>query len=271
MKARASTWRCTLNERLRILTLLEEGKINAEEAERLLEAVSRDASSEKKGRHKVWASLEGLPRAISVALGDSFSETAEAASNEYSAKKVIVYKGISGDLEIAGTDRKNITIERDGYARIKEHDDSIAIKALSGNVKIAVPKKTDLVIASVSGDIRLAAICGSIEMESVSGDATGKDLSGSFKGEVVSGDVDLDYETVENFKIKSKSGDVLLRLDEKTEAEIEIETEEGTAACEFTLIDRKEEEDRLSGIINKPGAKIKIACAYGDVEVKKRT
>ncbi|MBE0431987.1 DUF4097 family beta strand repeat protein [candidate division WOR-3 bacterium] len=259
-----------MNERLKILTLLEEGKINAQEAERLLEAISGSGSAEKGGRHKIWTSLEGLPRVISVALGDAFSETAEAASQEYPGKKVIVFKGISGDLEVRGTDRENILIEKDGFARIKEHGDSIAIKALSGNVKIAAPKKIDLVIAGVSGDISLANVNGAIDIESVSGDVTGKDLSGSLKGEIVSGDIDLDYETVDKLKIKSKNGNVILRLDEKIEAEVEIETEDGTATCDFTLIDRKKEGDKLCGIVNKAGAKIKIASAHGDVEIKKR-
>lgn len=256
-----------MNERLKILTLLEEGKINAEEAERLLEAVSRSGPNEKAGRQKIWTSLEGLPRVISAALGDVFSET---ATLEYPARKEVVFKSVSGDLEVQGGDSETTKIEKDGLARVKEHDDSITITALSGNMKITVPRKTDLVIASVSGDIALMDINGAIEIESVSGDVTGKNLSGSFKAEIVSGDVDLDYATLDKAKIKSKSGNVVLRLAESIEAEVEIETEDGTATCDFELLDRKEEDDKLSGIINKAGAKIKIANAHGDVELKKR-
>lgn len=256
-----------MNERLRILTLLEEGKINAEEAERLLEAVARSGSSERTGRHKIWASIEGLPRVISAALGDTFSET---AALEYPAGKEVVFKNISGDLEVRGSDTETTRIEKDGLAKVKEHDDSITITALSGNMKITVPRKMDLAIASVSGDIALMDINGAIEIESVSGDVTGKDLSGSLKCEIVSGDIALDCETVDKVTVKSKSGDVLLTLDESIEAELEIEVEKGTATCDFDLIDRKEEGNKLTGIINKPGARIKISSAHGDVEVKKR-
>ena len=259
-----------MNERLRILTLLEEGKINAEEAERLLEAVGRAGSSERAGRQGLWTSLEGLPRVISAALGDAFSETAEAAVRAYPAKKAIVFKSISGDIEVQGSDAETTTIEKDGFVRIKEHDDSIKITALNGNVKITVPAKTDLAVASVSGDVTLSGINGNIDIESVSGDVTGSKLAGSLKAETVSGDLDLDYAAVDKMKIKSKTGDVALRLPEDVEAEIELETEEGTATCDFELIDRKEEDDKLSGIINKTGAKIKIASAHGDVELKKR-
>jgi len=259
-----------LNERLQILKMLEDGKINAEEAERLLEAVARSEPHEKGSRHKIWASLEGLPKFMSAALGDSFTEHAETEFHKYPNKKKIMFKGISGNLEVEGTDADTIAIQKDGFAKIKEHDDAIAIKALSGNVKITVPRKIDLVIAGISGDIEMSNINGNLEIESVSGDITGKNLSGSMSGEIVSGDIDLDYEKVEKIKIKSKSGDVILRLDEKVEAEIEIETEDGTATCGFNLIDKKEEDDFLSGIINKEGAKIEISNKHGDVEIKKR-
>jgi DUF4097 and DUF4098 domain-containing protein YvlB len=250
--------------------MLEDGKINAEEAERLLEAVARSEPHERGSRHKIWASLEGLPKVISAALGDSFSEFAETEFHKYPSKKKIMFKGISGSLEIEGTDADTIAIQKEGYAKIKEHDDSIAIKALSGNVRITAPRKIDLIIAGISGDVDVSHIDGNLEIESVSGDITGKNLSGSLSGEIVSGDIDLDYENVAKINIKSKSGNVILRLDEKVETEIEIETEDGTATCEFNLIDKKEEDNVLSGIINKEGAKIEIANKHGDVDIKKR-
>lgn len=259
-----------MNEQLQILKMLEEGKINAEEAERLLAAVARSEGQEKGSRHKIWASLEGLPKVISAALGDSFTEHPETEFHKYPNKSKIMFKGISGNLTVEGTETDTIAIEKDGFARIKEYDDSIAIKALSGDVTMTVPRKIDLAIAGISGDIEVSNIDGDIDIESVSGDITGKNLSGTLSGEIVSGDIDLDYEKVEKIKIKSKSGDVSLHLDEKIEAEIKIETEDGTATCDFDLIDKKEEDDFLSGIINKACARIEIANKHGDVEIKKR-
>ena len=260
-----------MNERLQILKLLEEGKINAEEAERLLEAVSKSGTQEKGTRHKIWSSLEGLPKVISAALGNSFSESAEEEFHKYPRKKKIKFKGISGNLEINGTDTDRIDIQKDGFAKIKELDDSIAVKALSGNVKINAPKATDLAIAGISGDIEISNIIGSFEIESVSGDITGKNLSGSLSGEIVSGDMDMDFAKVEKIRIKSKSGNVTLRLDKKVEAEIKIETTDGNVKCDFDLKDRKEEENVLTGIINKPRARIEVKNKHGDVEIKQRS
>jgi DUF4097 and DUF4098 domain-containing protein YvlB len=167
MRKRMSTWRCTLNERIQILKLLEEGKINAEEAERLLEAVGKSSSGEKGTRQKIWTSIEGLPKVISAALGNSFSESAETEFHKYPGKKKVKFKGISGNLEIEGADTERIEIQKDGFAKIKEMDDSVAIKALSGNVKMTVPKMIDLEIAGISGDIDVTNIQGKLEIESV--------------------------------------------------------------------------------------------------------
>jgi DUF4097 and DUF4098 domain-containing protein YvlB len=265
-----STWRCTLNERIQILKLLEEGKINAEEAERLLEAVGKSSSGEKGTRQKIWTSIEGLPKVISAALGNSFSESAETEFHKYPGKKKVKFKGISGNLEIEGADTERIEIQKDGFAKIKEMDDSVAIKALSGNVKMTVPKMIDLEIAGISGDIDVTNIQGKLEIESVSGDIIGKDLSGFLKGEIVSGDIDLDLIKVENITLKSKSGNITLRLHEKIEAELDIETSDGEVECEFDLKDRKDEENVLTGVINKAGAKIEIKNKHGDVQIKKR-
>jgi DUF4097 and DUF4098 domain-containing protein YvlB len=271
MKKKASMWRCTLNERLQILRLLEEGKINAEEAERLLEAVGRSSSQEKGTRHKIWSSLEGLPKVISAALGNSFSESAEEEFHKYPGKKKIRFKGISGNLEIEGADTDRIDIQKDGFAKIKELDDAIAIKALSGNVKITVPKATDVAVAGISGDIEIKNIAGNLEIESVSGDVNGKDLSGSLSAEIVSGDIDLDFKKAEKINIKAKSGNVTLRLDEKIEAEIEVETTDGDVTCDFELKDRQHDENVLKGTINKPGVRIEVRNKHGEVEIRKRS
>ncbi|MGB7054435.1 MAG: DUF4097 family beta strand repeat-containing protein [bacterium] len=260
-----------MNERLQILKLLEEGKITAEEAERLLEAVGKPGPHEKGPKHKIWSTLEGLPKVISAALGNSFSESAEEEFHKYPSKRKIKFKGISGNLEIEGTDGNKINIQKDGFAKIKELEDSIAIKALSGNVKISVPKATDLAIAGISGDIEISNINGYLEIESVSGDIMGKNLSGSLSGEIVSGDIDLDYAKVEKIRIKSKSGNVALRLDKKVEAEIEIETADGTVTCDFELKEEQHENNILKGTINKPGASIEIRNKHGNVEVRKRS
>ena len=191
-------------------------------------------------------------------------------SHQFKSKKKIRFKGISGNLEIIGTDAEGVDIEKDGFAKVRELEDIIVIKALSGNVKINAPKKTELSIAGISGNNYLSNIAADLEIESVSGDITGKELTGSLHGEIVSGNMDLDCKDVEKIRIRSRSGNVTLRLDEKVEAEFEIESKSGTITCEFDLQEKEEDETYLKGTINKPGGKIIIENKHGNVEIKKR-
>jgi DUF4097 and DUF4098 domain-containing protein YvlB len=256
---------------MQILKLLEEGKISAEEAERLLEAVGSSSTHDRGQRHKIWSSLEGLPKVISAAFGNSFSESSGEEFHKYPSKRKIKFKGISGNVTIEGGDTQRIDIQKDGFAKIKESEDSIAIKALSGNVKITVPRKTDLSIAGISGDIVVSNIDGNLAIESVSGDVIGKNLSGSLSGGIVSGDMDLDYAQVDKISIRSRSGNVVLRLDQEVEAEIEIEAPEDCVTCDFELKNKQRDDNVLIGTINKPGAKIEIRGKSGEVEIKKRS
>lgn len=260
-----------MNERLQILLLLEEGKINAQEAERLLDALSHSESKERRSKFKIWSSIEGIPKFISAAIGNSFTDSEPGESTHYAAKKRFSFNGISGDLEINGADTDKITIERDGFTKIKEDDETLNIKTLSGDVKVRAPRNTDISVAGISGDIKIADINGVVRVESVSGDVTGKGLSGSLFGEFLSGDIDLVYDNFEKIKIKSRSGDVTLQLNKNVETKIDIESDDGSISCEFDLKEEKKSDNELKGIINKPTAEIEIKSKSGDVSIKKRS
>ncbi|KPK64184.1 hypothetical protein AMJ83_04110 [candidate division WOR_3 bacterium SM23_42] len=257
------------DEKKKILNMVAEGKITPDEAARLLEAISLSSERERNTGPRIWSSLEGIPKIIKAALGNAFADSAQE-SHQFVDKKKIRFKGISGNLEISGTEASGIDIQKDGFAKVRELEDTIVIKALSGNVKINAPKKTDLSIAGISGNVDLSEIEGDLVIESVSGDITGKGLSGSLHGEIVSGNIDLDYNTVDKIVIRSKSGDVTLKLDEKVEAELEIECRSGTITCEFDLKGKEEDSNYLRGTINKPRGKVTIENKHGNVEIRKR-
>jgi len=270
MKKKVNSWRCTLNERLKILKLLEDGKINSDEAARLLEALSQSETKHRKGQHRMWASIETIPEVIATAISTSFKHSVSKESLQFPRKKKIEFKGISGDLTITGDTKDTIEIEKEGFAKIQEIDDVLGIKAISGDIKIRTPRTTDFMIKGISGDLEITHLDGKIEIASVSGSIIGKELSGSFIGNFVSGDVDLDYQKVDNIKIKSKTSDITLRLDKKVEAGIEVETKDGEITCEFELKEEEKKGNWLKGVINKPKAKIEIKNEHGDIAIKTR-
>ena len=263
-----------MNEQMRILNLLEHGKINSDEAARLLEALSQPQIRGKKVKASIWSALENIPEVIATAISDSCKVSGKSFEIEetlqFPAKNKIEFKGISGDLILLGKDSDTIEIEKDGFAKVKEKGDVLEIKALSGDMKITAPHYTDFVIKGVSGDMDISHLTGTIDIQSVSSDITGKGLSGKFFGDFVSGDIDLEYEKVEAIEIKSKTSDIILRLDKKTEAELDIVTKKGTIDCDFELKNEEKEGLKLKGIINKTKAKIVISSEYGYIVKKTR-
>jgi DUF4097 and DUF4098 domain-containing protein YvlB len=270
MKTVMNSWRCTLNERMRILKLLEEGKINADEAARLLEALSLSETRERR-KHRVWTSIEAIPDRIASAINHSFATTFhDSASKEelqFSMKKAISFNGISGDLEIVGEDRDNIIINKDGFAKITESDGTLEIKALSGDVRITTPRTTDVTIKGISGDLMLSGLDNETHIASVSGDIQGTELSGTFIGDFVSGDVDLAYDHIQNMTIKSKSGDIVLRLKKEAQVALDIATGSGSIECALPLSEEERTDNTLKGIINKATGKVKINSEHGDIEI----
>ncbi|MCX7995413.1 MAG: DUF4097 domain-containing protein [candidate division WOR-3 bacterium] len=265
-----NVWRCILNERMKVLKLLEEGKINAEEAARLLEAIGESES--RKRRTVFWQSMESLSDMMSDIMGIIFSSAFKnhtaTEKVEVSGKKKLLFKGISGNIEINGTDAYKFSIEKEGVAKIIEGEEYLLIKAISGDIKIGTPERIDVEIKGLSGDIRLDNIDGRIEILSVSGSIAGKGLKGSFKGEFVSGDIDLEYERIDKIEIMARSGDVALKLNPNAEAEVEIIAEHGSINCELPLKNVIQRPDYLKGVLNKPASRIFINNRHGDVELR---
>lgn len=259
-----------MNERLRILQLLEDGKINAEEAARLLEALSSSEAKDKKKKYKMWSPFETIPEIIASVVDTPFKNVYSQETLHYPKKQNIELKGISGNFEIIGSDKEAVEIKKDGYAKITEKDNTLTIKAISGDLRMSTPMAINVRIKGVSGDINIAHLDGEIEIASVSGNIQGEQLSGSFIGNFVSGNVDLDYQNVHGITITSKSGDVVLWLSENADAEIEIESKHGSITCDFELTAVERTENKLKGILNKPTAKVFIRNDFGDVSIRNR-
>jgi len=259
-----------LNERLRILKLLEDGKINADEAARLLEALSQSDIRDRRKRHKILHSVEKIPEIVTLVTDHAFKHTFEKRQMHFNKKSSVELKGISGTFGIRGSDTEAIDIEKDGFAKVVEHNDSLTIKAIHGDLQMNVPLHTDFRIKNVSGDVHISGIDGTIGITSVSGDIHGLRLAGSLKADFISGDIELDYMSVTDVKITSKSSNITLLLDENAEAAIEVETEDGDITCEFELMDREKTDTVLRGTLNKATAKINIRNEHGNTTIKKR-
>ncbi len=267
MKKPGNPWRCSLNETLRILRLLEQGKINAEEAARLLNALNPEHYT-KRRKQRVWNVMGLIPEIISTTVAEKFKYTGSEQTRTFTQKNKIDLHAISGDIEISGADTRTININQSGLVKVNERNENLKIKAITGDLKITAPKKIDLEIKGVSGDIKITEINGKINLATISGDVRGKKLSGNFSGEIVSGDLELEYEDIENIMIHNKNGDITLYLSEDIEGSIEVYTDDGKIRCDFPLQKKQESKHSLKGIINRAKSSIEIRTAHGDIAIK---
>lgn len=267
MKKRENTWRCILNERMRVLKLLEEGKINADEASRLLEALSLGESGHKK-HHRMWAAFEHIPEHIATIINGSVQHMGSPEELSFDEKDALEIKGISGDLIIQGTTEKKILVSKQGFGTVKEKEDKIVIKAISGDIHVAMPALTRLLIKGVSGSITISDVESEILLKTVSGNVTGKNLRGSFTGDVISGDIALEYIDTKNVMVRSRSGDVTLCLGEEIDAHLDIESEEGDIHCEFPLLNEEKHDCTLKGDLKTGTGMIQIKCDLGDIRIR---
>jgi DUF4097 and DUF4098 domain-containing protein YvlB len=254
---------------MRILTLLENGKINSDEAARLLEALTHQDTHGRHKKHRFWNALEGIPDIITSTFEHSVKNSDADMDLSFPQKENIELKGISGDIKVIGASRDTIEIQKDGFTKTREMDKTLKIKALSGDIKILTNNKTNMMIKGISGDIIINGLNGKINIESVSGDITGEDLAGSLYAKIVSGDVNLAYHELDQADIISGSGDITLKLDERIDAEIDIETEHGDIHCDFDLKQEQKSEHTLKGVINKASSMIRIKNKSGDVFIEK--
>ncbi len=115
---------------------------------------------------------------------------------------------VSGDLQVVGWDRPEITAKADGDALTLTVDGNQAYAASDSDLILYIPCETTLRVANVGGDADIRAVTGAIEISSVGGDlqmrnvgltavrSMGGDLSardckGDFVAENVGGDASL--------------------------------------------------------------------------------
>jgi len=217
-------------ERARILKMLEEGKITADEAARLIEALGarRDRDEVIVGRHfrmphmprpprpprnvKVkMAELDRIPDivagAVSSAMRSGLGQQGEF-KEEFPGKKSLFLKSVSGDVDIEAVDFDGIRLESTGgITKVREREEKVMVRAISGDFKVQLPAEARVELVSVSGDVNVTGVSGVFGLKSVSGDVELTGFSGEVEATVVSGDLSLDGFSGE-VTAESKSGDI---------------------------------------------------------------
>jgi DUF4097 and DUF4098 domain-containing protein YvlB len=235
-KLRSSRGEHMSEERNRILRMLEEGKITADQAARLIQALGGSGRSEEEedviriGRHgshrhffgpvrpprppRVRVSMSELDRIPDIVAGAVSSAMRSGISDilktDFPGKNNLFLKSVSGDVAVEGWDEDRLHVSASGgITRVREREDKVMIRSISGDCKVRAPRESRLELVSVSGDVSVSGVSGRFGLKGVSGDIELKDFDGEAVVAIVSGDIML-VRVSGKLAVESKSGDVTI-------------------------------------------------------------
>lgn len=286
-------------ERGRILKMLEDGKIKAEEAARLIEALSKDESRKEllfhipkfgRGLHRGFDVMpDVVSRTVKRAVETGIDERMGEIEKKFPAKSEVAIDAVSSDIEATGWEKDEIIVESSGFGKTNEDENRLEIKTISGDVNINVPINTRLVLTSVSGDIEvekiksefeIRTVSGDVELDeiegvasinTISGDVEGKNLTGNFMVKSKSGDIDLSFRASDQGEFETASGDISITLPKDADLILELESADGEIDLDIPEPYEKIEEREGYMKIGLGDKKGKFICqtASGDIEIKK--
>lgn len=205
--------------------------------------------------------------------------------------------GLGGSLraEIASGD-VNVT-EHDGAIAVGVKSGDLTLRRVTGDAQVDI-KSGDILAADVrgrisgrvlsgdvevdgSGPVRLDVINGDISLRRVTGDVAVETKSGDIEVEgvesstvrvrAISGDVVVRGAVQEALHVDTVSGDIHVALPPQARATIDAATRSGEVECRLPLQDRQGSRRSLHGVLNGPGATIRLQALSGDVDIGEYT
>ncbi|HDQ99956.1 MAG TPA: hypothetical protein ENN51_06710 [candidate division WOR-3 bacterium] len=297
-------------ERERVLRMLEEGKITAEQAARLIEALGRPRSAPGGPRSEGWlppprpprparvrmADLDRIPdivaSAVSSAMKSGFGAREGELRTEFPGKSSLFLKSVSGDVTVSGWDEDRIAIEGNtAMTRVREREDIVMVRTISGDFSVSLPREARFEVTTVSGDVkvegvggrfalkavsgdvRLTGFAGEARVQTVSGEARFVDFAGRVEVESKSGDIELLTDGAVGGSVVSKSGEVALCLGERADVLLDLECEEsGGIEFDAGLAHEvvEQAERRLKVRIGAGTQELKVRTSDADINVRRR-
>ncbi len=214
------------NERDRILKLLEDGKITADQAARLIEAMGSEKTDTEfcrpphapfGSRHIRFRSgmrdLDRIPDVVATAVASAMKsgfEPGEERSTDFPGKRYLLVKSVSGDLDVTGGEAGRIGLSYSGgMVKVRSSGEQVVVRTMAGDVSATVPTDGRLELEVVSGDVSINEAGARIEVKTVSGDVDITKTAGDTQVRTVSGDVSL-HRVTGSLGIETRSGDVEL-------------------------------------------------------------
>jgi DUF4097 and DUF4098 domain-containing protein YvlB len=148
--------------------------------------------------------------------------------------------------------------------------------ALRGRVingDIAVNDVGDLSLDVIHGDVAVNQTGRTVRVETKSGDVA---LAGFRAGDAsvrtLAGDVELSVEELVEGKVdvETVSGDIEVTVPASTRATVDVMTRSGAIHSSLELQQTRGDRRSLRGVLNGPGATVRLAAMSGDIELRER-
>jgi len=284
--------------RLRILKMVEEGKISAEEAARLLESLEHAPRPQHEHPHghgphhpehqesggRWGMGFQGVMRGIGSMVSEIMRVIPDALESSVrnpwaNVKQNIPVEGIKhirikhmgGDLRVQVRPTSEIAVSGTGSARVvKRVGDDLNVKVMGGDSSLTIPPGKPLELKAMGGDVEIL----NLQQES--------------QVKILGGDVSLDVQELRDIRGKIAGGDLTLRIPKDASFEVEVHFRHGDRHTPWTeteedplatgdLVFAPSFQERLQKISDHhyqigdaPKAKIQIEISGGTVRFEER-
>lgn len=248
-----------MNERMKILQMLEDGKITADEAAKLLEAVSRH----RPRRHVVGVDSEvvgdimggvgGVMESIPGIIAQCARLGTKGGKKTLSVKKkpAVKISLVAGDLTLSPSEddtiRGNLS---SGIVTTKDIRDELLIKCLGGDADVQMPQIERLAVSLVGGDVE-----GNVD-------------AALLVVKTLDGDIKLQLKNLQSATMKSKSGDISITIPKEADAVVDAYTMSGDLEFEPKMEIEEQTDNHIKGKMGEGKGSLTIVNLSGDISVK---
>lgn len=233
---------------------------------------------------RVRADLEiGVPQGVAVTVDEAKGDLRAA--------------GLGGSLRVEIAAGDVLVTEHTGPVAVDVKSGDLTLRRITGDVQVDV-KSGDILAAEMRGQVGGRVLSGDVEVEGsgpvrldvINGDVTLRRITGDVVVETKSGDIEVEGVESATVRVRAISGDVAVRgavqdaldvdtvsgdihvaLPPQTRATIDAATRSGEVACRLPLQDRQGNRRSVHGVLNAPGATIRLRAVSGDVAIGEYT
>ncbi|MCX7720561.1 MAG: DUF4097 domain-containing protein [Dictyoglomus thermophilum] len=253
----------------KILKLLEEGKITAEDAEKLIETIEEKRESRRKGigfldiggivAEAITSALSVVPNLVSSGLKGKVKADEVL---DWDLERPLYIEVSAGDVSINISEESKIFIDGEGDFSIEDN----VIRINAGDFNLTIPKLKALRVNLLAGDLKGKVICDEFEVYVKMGDASLDVDVEKIQGNVNMGDLSIKFLDDPSFaKLNCNMGDITVFLPENFDGKVVVDVPLGSLSVE-----RKADNVRGNTYIYGSGEKsyIELRCNMGDVSVR---